>query len=322
MIKKLLLIFFCAFSISSNAQCYTEIVFGGAHTTARKDDGTLWGWGAASYGNLHTANDTEPSPIQLGSATDWNFVSNGAANTFAIKNNGTLWGCGSNQLGSLGVNSNTQSFASFQQITTAANWLKVSASLYFTIALKADGTIWGWGQNNMYQLGNAPATAQQLFPIQVGTASDWVDVAAGTDDTAFAIKANGTIWGWGANPSSIVVAGSSTQSVAIPTQIGTATDWVKISVGGQHILAQKVDGTLWSWGNGQLMGTGGTTGVTNIPQQISTDVWKNFTTGSNTSFAVKIDGTLWGWGNNANGQLADGTSTNRLVPTQIGTDAN
>lgn len=318
--KLLLFILLFIYCHTIQSQCYEKITFGGAHTTAQKSDGTLWGWGFGSWGELLTSNTTEPSPIQLGVSTDWNVIKNGTSNTFAIKNNGTLWGCGSNQLGSLGVNSTTQLFTTFQQITTASNWVKVAPSSYFTIALKADGTIWAWGQNTTYQLGHAPASAQQLFPTQVGTATDWVDIASGTADTSFAIKSNGTIWGWGANPSSIIIYGSSTSSVSTPTQIGTSTDWMKMSVGGQHILAQKTDGTLWSWGSGQVLGTGGTPSVTNIPQQISTDVWKSFSAGSSTSFGVKADGTLWGWGINTNGQLADGTSTDRLVPTQIGTE--
>lgn len=320
--KNLLSILLLISYFFSNAQCYESLTFGGAHTTAKKADGTLWGWGFGSWGELSSTNETEPNPIQLGTANNWNKVYNGAINTFAIKNNGTLWGCGNNTHGALGVNSTTQYFTSFQQITTATNWVKVAPSYHFAIALKADGTIWAWGQNDYYQTGNAPATAQQLFPIQVGTATDWVDIATGTDRTAFAIKANGTIWGWGANDSSIIVSGSSTTSVSTPTQVGTDTDWVKMSVGGGHILAQKQDGTLWSWGGGDCLGVGGTPSVTNIPQQISTDSWKSFSAGSGTSAGVKADGTLWVWGFNGQGQLGDGTTTNRLVPTQIGTDTN
>jgi alpha-tubulin suppressor-like RCC1 family protein len=320
--KILLFILFYSISITSIAQCYETLNFGGAHTTAKKTDGTLWGWGAASYGNLTTANLTEPNPIQLGIATDWSIITNGVVNTFAIKNDGTLWGCGNNQYGSLGVNSSTQQFNTFQQITTASNWVKIAPSYFFTIALKADGTIWAWGQNDYYQLGNSPATAQQLFPIQVGTATDWVDIATGTNRTAFAIKADGTIWGWGSNSGYLLYPGSSVSSVSTPTQINTVTNWTKISVGAAHILAQKSDGTLWSWGGGDGLGVGGTPTSTTTPQQVTTSTWKSFSTGSNTSFGIKTDGTLWAWGKNTNGQLGDGTSTDRLVPTQIGTDTN
>jgi alpha-tubulin suppressor-like RCC1 family protein len=320
--KFLLFILFYFFTSTTYAQCYETLTFGAGHTIGKTSNGLLWGWGYGAGGQLLTTNETEPNPIQLGTSTDWNIVSNGVVNTFAIKNNGTLWGCGNNQYGSLGVNSSTQFITSFQQITTSTNWIKVAPSYFFTIALKSDGTIWAWGQNDEYQLGNSPATAQQLSPIQVGTATDWVEIASGTSRTAFAIKANGTIWGWGSNPSSIIVAGSSTYTVSTPSQVGTSTDWVKMSVGGSHILAQKQDGTLWAWGGGNALGVGGTPSVTNIPQQISTDIWENFCAGNGTSFGVKTDGTLWAWGVNTNGQLGDGTSTNRLVPTQIGTDTN
>lgn len=179
-----------------------------------------------------------------------------------------------------------------------------------------------WGLNNNYQTGNTPASLNQPIPLQIGTDTDWVEIATGTNDTSFAIKSNGTIWGWGSNPSSIIVSGSGTTTVSTPTQVGTDTDWVKMSVGGGHILAQKQNGTLWSWGGGDALGVGGTPPVTNIPQQVTTDTWKSFSTGTGTSFGIKSDGTLWAWGFNGQGQLGDGTTINRLVPTQIGADTN
>lgn len=102
--KKLLSILLIGFSIGSNAQCYENISFWG-HTVAEKEDGTLWGWGSSSWGNLSTnnGNEGEPNPIQIGILNEWNKIYLGGSRTFAIKNNGTLWGCGSNQHGALGV---------------------------------------------------------------------------------------------------------------------------------------------------------------------------------------------------------------------------
>ncbi|PWH84842.1 RCC1 domain-containing protein [Brumimicrobium oceani] len=321
--KKILLLKIMLLStLTISAQCYETLTFGGAHTIGQKPDGTLWGWGWGAWGALLTTNIVEPNPIQLGIQTDWNKVTNGQHNTFVIKDNGTLWGAGGNEFGSLGVNSPNQLFTSFQQITTSNDWVKVSPSSYFTLALKSDSTIWAWGQNNNYQLGNSPATPEQLSPIQVGTDTDWAEISAGTSSTSFAIKSDGTIWGWGSNPSSIIVMGSSTYTVATPTQVGTDSDWLTMSLGPQHILAQKQDSTLWSWGGGVGLGMGGTPSVTNTPQPITTDKWISFTTGINTSYGIKDDGTLWVWGLNSHGQLGDGTTTDRLVPTQIGTDSN
>lgn len=238
-------------SLSLSAQCFENLQFGGMHTIGKKSDNTWWGWGRNDVDQLLGLTGHASNPIQISIETDWNKVYLGALNTFVIKENSTLWGAGSNELGSLGVNSSAPYLTTLQQITTANNWVKVAASNNHTLGLKSDGTIWAWGQNTDYQLGNSPATTEQLFPIQVGTDNDWVDIDA-ESSTSFALKADGTIWGWGFNPMSLIVSGSSTHKVATPTQIGADNDWLSMSLGGVHILAQKTDSTLWSWGGGRF----------------------------------------------------------------------
>ena len=48
--------------------------------------------------------------------------------------------------------------------------------------------------------------------------------------------------------------------------------------------------------------------------------WSSVDTGTAHSAAIQTDGTLWCWGYNSNGQLGDGTTTDRTSPVQIGTD--
>jgi alpha-tubulin suppressor-like RCC1 family protein len=57
----------------------------------------------------------------------------------------------------------------------------------------------------------------------------------------------------------------------------------------------------------------------NVSPQIH---WVSISSGSEHTVGIKSDGTLWAWGNNSNGQLGDGTYTNRNGPLQIGTANN
>ena len=322
--KNLLLISFAAFSISLNAQNFQSYSFSGGHTTAKTSDGSIWGWGFASSGQLASLNENELIPVKLSEDRDWKIVQSGIKNTFAIKENGTLWACGSNEYGSLGIDSKEESINYFHQVGKASNWIKVAPSYLFTVALKSNGTIWAWGQNDSNQLGNKSKNTEELSPIQIGDASNWIDIATTTNKTAFAIKEDGTIWAWGLNDSNLIVSDSRISNTYLPTQVNNDKDWVRIEAGKNHILAQKKDGTLWSWGESSMgqLGNGEFRAYTNNTQMVSTDTWLDFSAGFAVSYAIKSDGTLWAWGRNNFGQLGDGSTENRFDPVQIGTDNN
>ena len=250
MLKKITLLFLWI-SITSFGQCFDGFQIGSYHVVSIKSDGTLWGWGESDAGNLGNTNSINPSSFQIGTFSDWLKVSAGAYNTFIIKNNGTLWAMGDGRYGLLGNGSTTTINPTLQQIGTATNWQKISASSDMTIGLKTDGTIWGWGQNDEYEMGNNTCCANQLTPIQIGTANHWVDVETSLGASVFALKNDGTIWGWGLNLAGLL-ADNTVMARSVPTQLNADTDWASIHVGAAHILALKTNGTLWSWGGGNM----------------------------------------------------------------------
>ncbi|WP_293889705.1 hypothetical protein [Flavobacterium sp.] len=202
-------------------------------------------------------------------------------------------------------------------------WREVSAGQNFTLAIKSDGTLWGWGQNsNLLGLGLGNLANQNL-PTQIGNANDWLTVSAGTIHS-LAVKTNGTLWSWGNGQFGQLGNGVFNSATPNVTQVGTATDWLKVSAGNRFSLAIKNTGTLWSWGwnfTGQL---GDNTVVdSNLPAQVGTaNNWFLIDAGDQHSLAIKTTGTLWAWGNNTFGQLGDGTNTTSLIPIQIGIATN
>ena len=246
MLKKFTL-FFLWVSASTYGQCFDRFNIGQGHIVTIKSDGTLWGWGYSGYGQLGSVSLSNVSPLQLSPDSNWIKIFNGYNNFFILKNNGSLWGVGQGDYGLLGNGSTTQTNTTLQQIGTATNWQKISASTDMTIGLKTDGTIWGWGQNDQYEMGNNTCCANQLTPIQIGSANHWVDIETSLAASAFALKNDGTIWGWGLNLAGLL-ADNTVMARSIPTQLNADTDWASIHVGAAHILALKTNGTLWSWG--------------------------------------------------------------------------
>ncbi|MCP9495358.1 MAG: choice-of-anchor D domain-containing protein [Pyrinomonadaceae bacterium MAG19_C2-C3] len=110
-----------------------------------------------------------------------------------------------------------------------------------------------------------------------------------------------------------------------PVQISGLSDVAAFAGNEQHTLALRTDGTVWAWGENSIGQLGdGTTTYRPTPVQVSglSDV-QEIAAGSLHSLALKSDGTVWAWGaNGQNGQLGDGTTTNRATPVQVSGLAN
>ena len=52
------------------------------------------------------------------------------------------------------------------------DWAMVDGGGQFAAAVKTDGTLWAWGQNHLYQLGQGDLT-ERLVPTQIGADADW-----------------------------------------------------------------------------------------------------------------------------------------------------
>jgi len=214
-----------------------NLISAGVHTSlATKTDGTLWSWGSNNQGVLGlnlTSTQHRSSPVQVGTDTNWNLISNSTAyspTAMATKTNGTLWAWGNNFVGQLGLNDKTYR-SSPSQVGSATNWNNIDTAHRTSLATKTDGTLWTWGRGAAGELGINNTHSSVYYrssPGQVGGSTDWNLVSIGVY-TVGAIKTNGTLWMWGSNSYGQNGTGVNKSS---PTQIGSATNWVQLSIGG------------------------------------------------------------------------------------------
>ena len=265
-------------------------------SAAIKTDGTLWTWGqnavysppAGGGGMLGDNTQVDrSSPVQtVAGGNNWKLVCSGRYNKAAIKTDGTLWMWGYSNRGQLGDGTTTGKSSPVQTVAGGTTWKSVSVNWHHTLAIKTDGTLWGWGYNASGQLGVGDTT-NRSSPIQAGAGTNWRVVATGAYHSA-GIKTNGTLWTWGFNGYGQLGNGTTASGTWTPTETVTAgTNWKLLAAGKYCTSAIKTDGTLWTWGQAQqgLLGDG-TTVNKSSPVQIKGNNWKMVACGQYHMLAV------------------------------------
>jgi alpha-tubulin suppressor-like RCC1 family protein len=294
------------------------------HTLAIRTNGTIWAWGNGDGGRLGT-NDTvtRSSPVKVvGDSGVWTAVSAGGSSSQALRNNGTIWSWGNGFAGKLGSGNTINTSSPVSVVGGFTDWCAVSSGYDFSIALRRNGTAWGWGSGCFNQLGNQSTGygSCRCSPVQVcGGFTDWCQVSTGRQHS-IGVRTNGTIWGWGYNTCGRVGDNTVTNR-ASPVQVcGGFTDWCQVSAGLCHSMGVRLDGTVWAWGaNGYGQLGNGTTTPSSSPVSVVggfTD-WCQVSAGSRQNLGLRTNGTIWAWGQNSNGQLGDGTTSSKCSPIQV-----
>jgi len=196
-----------------------------------------------------------------------------------------------------------------------------------TIALKENGEVWAWGNNNLGQLGDNSTTSYYSYPIRVKDENGigfltGVKLIAAGNNHGIALKENGEVLTWGLNTYG-QLGDNSTTTRYYPIRVkgengaGFLTGVKAIAGGVFHTIALKENGEVWAWGSnvsGQL-GDNSTTSYYRYPIRVKGENGVGFLTGVKAiacgyshSIALKQNGEVLAWGRNDYGQLGDNSS--------------
>jgi alpha-tubulin suppressor-like RCC1 family protein/tRNA A-37 threonylcarbamoyl transferase component Bud32 len=209
---------------------------GGAHSIAALADGTVWTWGYNSNGQLGASTGDTTHPVQVRGLSGVTAVAAGGAFSLALKSDGTVWGWGMNWSGQLGDGSNSDTVSPVRA-AGLTRIVAIAAGDAYTLALKADGTVWAWGDGKEGELGIGPYVTARV-PMRITGLSDVVAVSASSHQRvghSLAVKADGSVWAWGANWSGQLGNGNTADS-NVPIQVPGIRNAAQVSAGGSHSL--------------------------------------------------------------------------------------
>ncbi len=104
--------------------------------------------------------------------------------------------------------------------------------------------------------------------MQVKGLGGVVAIACGRSYT-IALRSDGTVWAWGYNIYGQLGFWTLSSAITIPSQVSELGGITAIACGGDHTIALKSDGTVWTWGHNNYGQLGdGTTTNSNTPVQV------------------------------------------------------
>ena len=306
---------------SINAGFQASISAGAYHTCAVLGNGAVKCWGRNDVGQLgNRSNVSRSYPVQVAGLTAGVIgISAGRTHTCAVTISGAAKCWGDNQSGQLGNGSNIDSNRPVAVRGLNNGVSSISAGSDHTCAVLIAGGVKCWGAGGYGRLGDG-SNASSNVPLNVVDLGTQVkSIAAGGFHTC-ALLVDGVVKCWGRNRFGQIGDGTTTDRYT-PTQVtGLSLGATQVTAEGSYACAVLTNGSVSCWGYNSLGNLGdGTTTNRYTPTQVLglTSGVSQVIARSYTACALLTTGSVKCWGYNNNGQIGDGTATDRYTPTQV-----
>lgn len=309
---------------------FTRVSAGGSHTCALAADGRVYCWGDNEFGELGDGTRTSHSSPKVVSGTlRFVQVSAGAYHTCAVTADNRAYCWGLNENGQVGGGTAGEDPLTPTAVAGGRRFVRIRAGTYHTCGVNNYDVGFCWGKSAFGELG--AGTNFGITPIRVAGGLSFRSVIAGGGFTC-GVTTGDKGYCWGYNLDGALGDGTRTNR-SKPVAIAGGLSFRSVIAGGGLIddaQGEQVDEThtcglttanlAYCWGqnsNGEL-GIGTFTGGVPRPSAVHGGLhFGQVIAGYYHSCGVTTTKLAYCWGLGSNGQLGDGSGTQRAVPTKV-----
>lgn len=209
-----------------------QIAAGAYHSLAIRADDSLWAWGKNENGQLGNQQTTDSSiPVRALGISNLKDIAAGQFHSMVLKHDGTVWTWGRNQYGQLGDGTRNSSTVPVQVkgvygIGYLDEIIHIDAGIGYSMAVTEHETLYGWGHNNSYQLGDGTQQSSNLpTAMREELNRDLITFVkeVSCSNTATLVRTNSSVYICGTNTYGEFGNGTLKTSSALPLRAFTGT---------------------------------------------------------------------------------------------------
>lgn len=289
------------------------IAAGFRHTLALDEDGDVWAWGENESGELGDGTQTtRAEPRRVENVLDAIGIVGGGTFSAALLADGTVSAWGGNDFGETGTGRTDDPVLVPQVVPGIDSVVALAGGVRHILALREDGSVWGWGSGRSGQLGDGDASPDNIgnAPGAIGGITSAVGIGVAFE-TSYAELSDGALVAFGLGNEGEIGNGS-LSGVASPTAVSTTENIRRI------INGPSAKGTLVTTESGRTLGWGRTSSgqlaildppAVTTPIEIAIPPMEAVAGGLSHSLSLERNGpcgVVWAWGFDGTGPLGDG----------------
>jgi alpha-tubulin suppressor-like RCC1 family protein len=190
-------------------------------TLAINTSNAVVAWGSNTYYQVNgTATPSFNYPVTT-TLTGAAKVTCGYAHCVALLNNGYVYCWGNNVAGQVGNGVKSSKVATpHQALNVGVGATQIAAGSFNTMAITTSGSLYVWGKNDQYELGDN-TTTDRLSPSLLS--SGWSQVYNGYYNSKVGRKTDGSLWAWGMSGDNHGLLGNYLPTPTVPLALNFGT---------------------------------------------------------------------------------------------------